>query len=50
VRALPRELTAEPSLIINRGELHEHEEPDNSDSARQSMDEIQEKIQTEAGR
>ncbi|MBI1177285.1 hypothetical protein GC207_07585 [bacterium] len=41
-------VTAEPSLVINRGELHEHEEPDNSGSARQAMQEILAKIQNEA--
>ncbi|MBI1178159.1 hypothetical protein GC207_12055 [bacterium] len=40
---------AKPSLVINRGELHEHEEPDNSGSARQAMQEILAKIQNEAG-
>jgi len=43
-------VTAEPSLVINRGELYEHEEPDNSVSARQAMQEILEMIRTEAGR
>jgi len=42
-------VTAEPSLVINRGELHEHEEPDASSSARHAMQEILEKIHREAG-
>ena len=53
IRLLPSgvttRVTAEPSLVINRGELHEHEEPDDSESARQTLREILEKIRAEAG-
>jgi len=43
-------VTAEPSLVVNRGDPNEREEPDNSDGARQAMQEILEKIRAEAGR
>jgi hypothetical protein len=43
-------VTAEPSLVINRGDPNEREEPDNSSSAHQVMLEILEKIRAQAGR
>jgi hypothetical protein len=42
-------ITAEPSLVVNRGEPFEHEEPDNSGSAREAMQGILESIRAEAG-
>jgi hypothetical protein len=54
IRLLPSSastrVTAEPSLVINRGEHHEHEEPDSSSSARGTLQEILEMIRAEASR